>query len=211
LTDVRPSLQRRQPGFSGWALAALLCSTVLFCPLATMLGVLLGVRSLYHVRAVPGRRGRGVAMAAIVIGLVATVGWITFGLWWNRNARQLMHDGPSTFIAIGQAGDVEGFRDGFVDGGGTPEAATGFLQALTAEHGLIRSARQGDAQGADGPVLVDGRLTIRYVFLFDEGEAAGRAEFVVFEEGLMDLELRFGWVEVEGPGGRLRYPERERP
>jgi len=63
------------PPMSGLALASLICSAIFCCPVVALLGTILGLAAL------PGtgsgqRRGRGLAIGGILIGLLVTAGWV---------------------------------------------------------------------------------------------------------------------------------------
>ena len=62
----------------------LLCSLALVCPLLTIIGPMLALRALVEIRVNPGVTGRGLAIAALWIGIPATLFWIGFAIWWSR-------------------------------------------------------------------------------------------------------------------------------
>jgi hypothetical protein len=88
---------------SGWAIAGLFFSAALCCPLMTLIGPLLGLRALIQIRADPQRiAGVGLARAAIVLGLLATVAQAGSLWWWQNHARSRMLQGPATEIRAGK-------------------------------------------------------------------------------------------------------------
>ena len=104
---------------SGWAIAAFLCSLAVFCPPLTILSPLLAVRALYHIKTAPGRKGRGQAILALVLGGLTTLGWSWGAWWWNGNIRWPMIQGPVESMRAGLSGDLEGFKSGFFEIGRT--------------------------------------------------------------------------------------------
>ena len=65
------------PGTNGLAIAALCCSIVGMVPLASIVGIVLGIVALNQLRE-RIQRGRGMAVAGIVIGSLWLVGWVLF-------------------------------------------------------------------------------------------------------------------------------------
>src|SRR5687768_10856974 len=82
------------PRTSSWAVASFLCSIAVCCPPMTLVGPLLGARALVEMKAHPHVRGRGTALAGIVIGVVALLGWCVLAILWHIQARRPMVNGP---------------------------------------------------------------------------------------------------------------------
>ena len=78
---------------SGLATAALISSLIVCCPIATIVGPILGIISLATLK---GRSGKGFAWTAIVVGLISTVLWIGAGVFFGQMA----------FKFIGQVGET---------------------------------------------------------------------------------------------------------
>ncbi len=203
-------IRRRGAGTSGWALAAALCSSVFFCPLLTLIGPILGVRALFHINALPGRRGRGLALAGIIVGSLASLWWLVVALWWNANARRPMIEGPRVAMQAGQAGDLPAFKSAFTGAGASAsdEEARAFLDELTRRYGPLRLSIQGSAEDRQGPAMTDGRVSIPYELIFSGGSTVqARAEFIVTEPGSLRPTLKFGSIHVIDPQeGDLAYP-----
>jgi hypothetical protein len=202
-------IPRRQPGTSGWAVAALTFS-VAICPPLCLIGVLLGIKALQHVAAVPGRRGRGMAVAAIVLGLVATAGWTAAATWWHLNARRPMLEGPRRPLAAGLAGDPAAFQAGFAveeAGAGRPEAEAFLAEVGRRYGGLVTMVVADRAGRRDRPVMQNGRVTIPYSVTFTDGRIDALASFLVFDPATRRMVLDFEWlVLLDADRGHLAYP-----
>jgi hypothetical protein len=75
------------PRTSGLAIASLVFSLLGCCPGAGLLGFLLGIGAMSSTKR-PGVSGRGLAIAGMLIGLVATIAWIAipYGLYVTMKA-----------------------------------------------------------------------------------------------------------------------------
>lgn len=178
------------------------------CPPMCLFGVLFGGLALRDIRRT-GRRGRGASIVAIAVGLAVTVLWIVLAVWWNANIRRPLIDGPVAAFRLGLAGDVEGFRDAFLDPG-TPAETRAFLAEMTERYGPLRTITpetRGPAHAAKDidPAL----LVVPYLFGFDGRSVPGEARFVPFDDGRLALE--WGWVRIGSPDDALTYPASAMP
>ncbi len=196
----------RQP-ISLWALAALLCAIGSVCPIAPVLGLVLGTVALFDVRR-PNRSGKRLAVTALVVSVLAIGGWALLAGWWNTHARRPMLYGPAEAIAAGQRGDIAAFRDAFLPGAdATAERdAIEFITAVSDRYGnlVASSQRVDDAE----PATTLTRMTIPYEFVFENGPVDAEAEFVRNDPS--GLVLKFAWVVVrDSVAGDVRYPPDE--
>jgi len=101
------------PRTSGLAIAALVCALIFCIPLVPLLGVILGLVAVVGMIGKDHLRGRGLAIAAVVIGL-AVSGMQAAGGWWvyqfSRQFVVLFRDSPIEMMRSGFAGDYAGFR-----------------------------------------------------------------------------------------------------
>ncbi|MEE2908583.1 MAG: DUF4190 domain-containing protein [Planctomycetota bacterium] len=192
------------PPWSPWALIGLACSVGL-CPVVTMLGVLFGVLALRDIRT-GKRRGRGVAITAIVIGIVVTP-VTTFGLlWWNHMVREPMLHGPLEAIQAGQAGDVEAFRQAFLEPSASGVEAAQFLGALTDRFGSLVSITQDPERDAAWDPS-GWSISVPYFLQFNRDSVPGTARYVILDrEGGRPIPVfRFAWVRI-GQTPPLTFP-----
>ncbi len=202
--DQTPPAVPTGGALSPWTPAALIASFVP-CPPMCFLGVLFGVLALRDGRR-RGRRGRGAAIAAIVVGAGISVFWIVAAVWWNANVRRPMIDGPAAAFRLGLAGDVEGFRAAFHRPGPAAEAAS-FLETLSVRHGPLRAITREPRGPARAAKDIDpARLVIPYLFHFDGRSVPAEAQFIVTEGGTLPFVLKWGWVRVGSPEDHLIYP-----
>ncbi len=183
---------------SGWAIAAILCSLALFCPPLTILSPLLAVRALFHIKTSPGRKGRGLAILALVLGGLATLGWGWGAWWWNGNIRGPMIRGPVEAFRAGWSGDLEGFKSGFFGDGAisSDEEAGRFLSELDARYGHLLVISQRKQQDADlkGYQMQGYRIT--YLMTFETGPINAEGRFVITSAEQPVLIGQFAWFAV---------------
>jgi hypothetical protein len=193
-----------------WAVLSLLCGLVILCPVASLAAPILGVTALFQIQRRPDRRGAGLAVAGIVLGLAAFGGQAFAARWWHVNARIPMLAGPAEAVLAGQSGDVDAFMAAFVtpDPPPLPAEAMAFLDEVNGRYGALRGWAQApsDAADPDAPPVDTRRLRLTYLYQFEAGPVETEAEFVVWDEG-QGLALRFGWLAFRDPQqGDLVYP-----
>lgn len=200
----------RQPTNSLWALGSLACSVCALCPIASLLGPLLGVWALVDLRRNPARKGRWMAVAAIVIGAASTAGWGAAARWWHVNVRMPMIRGPIDELGAGLSGDVAAFQAGFHGAGATADVAEAraFLAAVQGRYGRLLGSRQrDDGAAAGGNRVAAGQVEIPYTFQFENGPVDAQAQFILLADDAPGLVLRFGWLVLyDAELGDLVYP-----
>lgn len=194
---------------SGWAIASLLCSTAIFCPPLTLIGPLLGVRALVLIGRDPGRRGRALAVSAIVIGVLLTAGW-SYGLsWWDHHARQPMLTGPQAALRAGFRGDPDAFRSQFHGPGATAGDAqiAALVSELRRRYGaFIDASIESDGQ-VDGSAFDRSGVGLPYILRFESATVPATAVFNVWVQDQPGLVLKFAsFVVVDPDRGDLIYP-----
>jgi len=191
---------------SGWAIAALFCSMAVFCPMLTLLGPMLGLRALVQMSTHPHRFGKGMAWAAVVIGLAATSAWISFAIWWNINSRPLMVHGPREQLHAGYDKDWQGFRrllSAEASAAGDDEIKQ-FFATLEERYGLfLDSAQTPDVPSITSPDEPRS-VTISYLLRFEGDSVEGLTELQFFRGGVTP---RVGYIHIrDGVRGDLVFP-----
>lgn len=202
-SGVRP-VERPRAVTSPWAIAALMCSLVVVCPLATLLGPLLGVKAISEIRARPGLKGMPLAVLSIVLGLGITVFWFFAAAWLNANVRQPVLSGPVDELRAGFAGDVARFREGFIDQ--VPEdVARAFIDELRARYGSLHGIEQDAAAPPPDADANAEPFVVHYVLSFQRDVVEAEAAYVPFEDFRPVGKWR--WILIKDEAlGDLRYP-----
>ena len=187
-----------------WAVASLVCAILFVCPIAPLLGLVLGTAALFDVRR-KNRSGTRMVIAAMVVSVLAIGGWALLAGWWNTHARHPMLFGPAEAIVAGQGGDTAAFVAAFLGGddANAERDAIEFLTTVTGRYGLLTASRQRED---DREVSTLRRAAILYEFQFETGPVDTEAEFVLSKDG-GGLVLKFAWVVIRDPeAGDVRYP-----
>ena len=187
-----------------WAVASLVCAILFVCPIAPVLGLVLGAIAVIDVRR-KGRSGTRLVIAAMVVSVLAIGGWVLLAGWWNTHARHPMLFGPAEAIVAGQGGETAVFRAAFLAGDDTDAErdAIEFLTTLTDRYGLLTASWQ---RKDDREVSTLRRAAILYEFQFETGPVDAEAEFVMSKDG-GGLILKFAWVVIRDPvAGDVWYP-----
>ena len=187
-----------------WAVASLVCAILFVCPIAPLLGLVLGTVALFDVRR-KNRSGTRMVIAAMVVSVLALGGWTLLAGWWNTHARRPMLFGPADAIAAGQGGDTAVFLAAFLSGAeaNAEHDAIEFISTVTDRYGLLTASSQRD-DGREVSTLR--RAAILYEFQFETGPVDAEAEFVLSRDG-GGLVLKFAWVVIRDPvAGDVRYP-----
>lgn len=201
-----------QPATSSWAVASLLCSIAVCCPLMPLVGALLGIRALVEINAHPTAiRGRAMARAGIAIGVIAALLWIGFFAWWHFNARIPMRQGPVNELQAGMSGNVAAFKAGFSGAGATApdEQARVFLHELESRYGRLLGSQISASSATQAPLSGPAEIPIAYTFTFARKNVEAEAVFLTFAPTRLLPQPRMKWLRIriiDPERGDLVYP-----
>lgn len=196
------------------AIWSLVCSLIICCPITTLLGPLLGLIALGKIGSNPMLKGRGLAVAGILIGLLMTAGIAvgaylaapTFDKYFIAPARFTIR-GPADALSAGLSGDIAGFKDAFQGDGATATdaEAQAFIDELRNRYGGFVSSQVAQ-QGAQ-PTIGQTAFTMPYTVTFDNGTVTAQTEVIIADPATRDLVMKIGSITIEDPDkGDLRYP-----
>ncbi|MCH8343279.1 MAG: DUF4190 domain-containing protein [Planctomycetes bacterium] len=197
---------------SGLAIGSLVCSLIVCCPIATIVGPLLGIVALVKIGGNPALKGRGIALAAILMGVVFT-GAMTLGgyRFWETFGVPVMK-GPRDALTAGFVGDLAGFKDAFHGAGAnaTDAEAQAFIDELRDRYGEFTGSRLDQRRGAAQPAFGQPSAPFPYVLSFDRDTVAAEAEIIFFDEGTDRMVMKPASLTVFDPDlGDLTYPPSE--
>jgi len=188
------------------------------------IGVILGMVALIRLVGEPTVRGRGLAAAAVVLGLCFSIG-LGSGLYvvMSRMAdlTAFVMNAPNDALEAGFAGDLDGFRSVFVTSH-PPEVAQSFIDGLRERYGEFVSIGMLQTPAPTGQSERDGRpiLPTLYRAQFDSGTIDIEVELMPGDPGksiphwiesmrVIDrrhLPLRYPPLPDPPTGGTIRLP-----
>ncbi len=192
------------PRVSAWAIASLAASVGVLCPLLAVIGPLLGVRALVEIKAHPSRRGRGLALAGIWLGVASTIAWIVFVFWWNVNVRHVLRRGPDDALRAAYSGDFSAFREAFIGRGAnvSDEEIRTFIDSLRERHGAFVESRQDDM--VSQPKQTGERsVKIPIMYTFESGNVRGEVQVLLYARVLA---AKLQSITVKDEHGVLMFP-----
>lgn len=197
------------PRTSGIAITALICSLVFCCPFTTILGIVLGAVALVMIGNNPMRRGKGMALTAIVLGVLFTAGQFVTWRWYQQNIVELMMRGPEPALQAGFAGDISGFRASFHSSTGVAASdaeAQAFIEELRNRYGEFQSAQLDETRVSGAPVGQTAWV-LPYRLVFDRAQVNAEAEILMADPQTGALSVKPAYLTVLDPRlGDLTYP-----
>lgn len=199
--DVQP------PKTSRLAITSLIFSLILCCPLTTILGPLLGLVSVIRIGGNPALKGRGIAVAAILLGAIFTGGQFWGGRWIYETIFVPMFVGPSDALATGFDGDIAGFKDHFYGPGASASdaEAVAFIAELERRYGRFVSCEL-DQQGQ--PESQGSVMQFDYRIVFADQTVDCETEIVYADKRTDEWLLKLGYVTIfDDDLGDLTFPD----
>ena len=195
---------------SGLAITSLVLSVVVCCPLTTLAGVVTGVIAWFATRRNASLKGGWLALAAIVIGLSATIGQYAVLRFSYDHVFLPFLTGPQAALAAGTSGDIASFQESFrpatTNGRTSEEHARAFCEALTRRYGAFESAQLDQDSAASRPQSSDQQFVADYGLTFVNGKIAATCTIEIWDSrGQLSLQL-LELVIHDSTIGDLRYP-----
>ncbi len=195
---------------SGLAVASLVCSLILCCPLTTIVGPLLGVGALLQIGGNPALKGRRIALAAIALGIAFTLGQAWTCSWLYGLVAPVM-EGPTTALTAGFSGDLVAFRSEFdpTAAKATDAQITEFIEELRRRYGEYDSCEfHGSNQP---PQLGASRTPFLYELQFADKSVEAEAVYA-FGDETTGFVLKWVSITVFDPDlGDLTFPQPPQP
>jgi len=163
------------------------------------------------------RKGRGLGIAALIIGLILCVVWAWFGLkayGMVKGYSEFVMNGPQQTLKKGFDGDVAGFQADFTGTAATMPAseAQAFLDQLKARYGAFQSCGF-DTQSGSPPQGQPGQpqVPFPYVLQFANQSVNAEIELVFADQNATSFAGAFmkkiGYIVIQDPvAGNLAYP-----
>jgi len=197
------------------AIGSLVCSLICCVPVTTIPGILLGIVAMISIGNNPARKGKGLAVAGILLGVIFTAGQAYVYpkiIEFAGETFELVMNGPNDALVSGFAGDPVAFKSNFYGRGAqaTDAEAQAFIDTLRSRYGEFQGC-QFDEQAGTQPAFGRPDTAFPYILTFDNATLDATAQIIWFDERTDQMIYKFGWVTVKDADlGDLRYPAKKR-
>ena len=200
-----------EPRTSRLAIASLACSLICCVPVTTIPGILLGVGAMLSISNNQALRGKGLAVAGILLGVIFTAGQAYVyppAIKFVRDSMEMVMGGPNNALVDGFAGDPAAFKSHFYGKGlnASDAEAQAFIDTLRSRYGeytdCIFDQRNQPSSSFGQP-----KTTFAYDLTFENATVKAEAQIIWMDERTQDMVYKFGWVKILDPDlGDLTYP-----
>ena len=218
------------PRISGLAIAALVCALVFCIPGLPLIGVILGLVAIVVMIGKRHLKGRGLAIAAVVLGLIIS-GLQAAGGWWMYRFAQffvvMIRDTPVEAMQAAYKGDFGTFRSKLL-GAATKQddaAIAAFVDSVRGRWGEFNGFDMSPNQRQQAAPPTGQQATnieFEYVAQFDQGNVPALVEFRVepIQPGAASSQATFGMpfemgissITFKDPvRGDIRFPVLPKP
>jgi len=195
----------QQPSTHPMAIGSLICSIIICCPLVTIFGPLLGVIALISIGSNPARRGKGLALAGIVIGAVATGIWLWGMVWGYQTFLQPVMQGPVAVLRSAEAGSWQAARDGMIGPAAraSDDEMDVFFGEINRRYGSFRSLAMAPDQTAEPVRTPDGtsRMAVDYIAVYDGGTGRLTVDWLFTDQGVIVMKVE--GLSLRGPDDEI--------
>ena len=201
------------PRTSGLAVWSLICSIVLCCPVTTVLGVLLGLAAMFTISGNPAKKGKGLAIAGILLGVIFTAAWGVGGVWvggFISETSDLMLRKAPEAVVFGVNEDYAGFKAAMY---GDAAAASNdeikaFFEEIESRYGELQACSFDDTTPAPPPQPGSPIISFPYRFDCANETVSGELEFVLVEPGTYNRVMAVSRITVfDSQRGDLVFPD----
>lgn len=193
---------------SGLAITSLIFSLIVCCPVTTIIGPLLGLGALFQIGRNPALKGRGLAFAAIIMGVAFSIAQ-GIGMYQGYQAFVVpVVEGPRVALEAGFANDPTGFRAEFYGAStaGSDAEVQVFVDELRRRYGGFVSLRLDETNGPQ-PAFGQTSVPFPYEITFENASVAAEAELVIADKATGAFVMKWGSITIFDPDlGDLTYP-----
>ncbi len=197
---------------SGVAITALVFSILGIIPccgaITAPIGVLLGLIGVATLGANATKKGRGLAVSAVVVGIILTTVQIVVLVVGYNTFIKPVTEGPKSALASGYSGDTAAFKAHFEGAGAKASDAEAklFIETLRSRYGEFVSVRFDDSRRQ--PVQTgQPEVEFPYAFTFKGKVVAANAQYIFADPNGGGFVFKWGYIEVLDPDlGNVRYP-----
>lgn len=198
---------------SGLAIGSLVCSLICCLPFTTIPGILLGIGAMMSISGNPAKKGKGLAITGIVLGVLFTAGQgIIYPKAYSyiQETIALVTDGPKDALTAGFANDFDGMRAAFYgDGSSTSdEEVRAFIDQLQTRYGGFVSSNMTDPQTQ--PTMGQQVVVFPYALTFENATVNAETQIIFSDPQKGGFINKLGYIKVlDSDLGDLEYPSAE--
>jgi hypothetical protein len=188
---------------SGLAVTSLVCSLIVCCPLVTIFGPLLGVIAVATIGSNPARKGKGLALAGILIGLITTGVWVGGIVVGKKAIWDPMMEGPAVELRAAFDGDYDTFRAGMMGGANTAtdEEIEAFVTELRDRYGNFVSM-SFDMTGNQQSQTFATVQTMPYIVVFENNTLNASIDYAGADPATQQFGAVFDNIVIHDDGGQ---------
>ncbi len=197
---------------SGLAIGSLVCSLICCVPVTTIPGILLGIGAMVSIGNNPARKGKGLAVAGILLGAIFTAGQAYVYpklIDFVRDSFEMVMGGPNDALVDGFANDPVAFKSHFYGTGAqaTDAEVQAFIDTLRSRYGEFQDCKFNEQTQVQPGGFGQPSTVFPYILTFDNATVDAEAEAIWVDERTGDMILKWGSVIVtDSDLGDLRYP-----
>ncbi len=191
------------------AVTSLVLSVIFCCPLTTVAGLVIGLSAVFATIRDRTLSGRWIAVTAIVIATLATIGQCVVGVQGYRTVFAPIFTGPQTALRAGERGDLAAFQECFTSTaaeGNNSDNSQQFLTEMKARYGAFTNAALDTSTAAAQAPAAGQDLVADYQLDFAKGRIRSTCAIeVIAPAGHLSLKIRSVLIH-DADKGDMRYP-----
>ena len=198
---------------NGLATASLICSLIICCPIATIVGPILGLFALSNMKGKPQISGRGFAWSGIVIGVVSTIVWAvlgTFITYMGLDFIEKVGTISTETIQAGYEGDYKKFRANLTRSSSsvTDEEIKTFIDTLQTRYGNFDSSIFNKQSQNLSMESSEGEEVFSVRYIFETNDVFGALFIKITSDTMLDYEMHISRITIfDSTDGDIVFPE----
>lgn len=198
------------------AIASLVCSLICCVPVTTIPGILLGIWAMVSINGNPALKGKGLAMAGILLGVIFTAGQAFVypkAIEFIGKSWEMVMRGPNDALTSGFAGDPTAFKSHFYGKGvrASDAEAQAFIDTIRSRYGEFQGC-EVDQSGQPPVSFGQPTATFAYVLTFDNAVVDCRTKIIWADERTSATVFKLGRITITDPDfDDLTYPAKTPP
>jgi len=194
------------------AVASLVCSLIICCPLVTIFGPILGVVAFFKMKREPHLSGKGFAVSGILIGAITTIIWILVSMFLVKvfvNFVEQTRAVSTQTIQSGYDGCYTCFRENLTPTSAlvTDEEIQSFIETLEERYGTFDSAFLNMEEQNQNIQPTQRETPIPIRFVFETTDVTGFIMFEILPSSFYEFGMKIECIKIEDTkNGDIIFP-----